>query len=170
MHEPVARYRYQLTRADALACEGLSRELRGWRKLLFLLWLGCAGLELALLPPDWIGDDYGWRFWLALLALIGMNWLIARGVMLVARHLRALRRIPAPVDVELDDWGDHLTMRAGNRNTVLAYEMIAATTLTDTHLFIHAPPEVVIVPLSAFADPTDAAALAAVIEAAGRDD
>ncbi len=169
MQEPVARYRYQLTRVDAIAWESLSREPRGWRRLLLLLWLGCAGLELAILPPDWIGDDYGWRFWLALLALIGVNWLISRGIMLAACHIRALRRIPAPVEVELDDWGDHLTMQAGDRNVVLAYEAVAATTLTGTHLFIHAPPEVVIVPLSAFDDPADSAALAAVIDEAGRD-
>ena len=169
MHEPVATYRYTLTRKDALAWEGLSRELRGWRRLLFLVWLGLAGFELALVPPDWIGDDYGWRFWLALLALVGLNWLIARLVVMLGRHLRAMRRIPASVEVELEEWGDHLTVRIGERNIVLAYEAVATTTLTATHLFIHAPPEVVIVPISAFADPSEADALAAVIEDAGHE-
>lgn len=168
-HQPIETLYYTLTRADALAWEAQPREMRGWRKALFLVWLGLAGVWLALLPPALVGDRGDWRFWALGAALAGLHWLIAAGVMTLATHLRAGRRVPHPLPVQLDIWGDHLTVRIGNRLAVFADELTAAATLTATHLFIIAPPEVLIVPLTVFDSRAAAAALVARIEAAGRD-
>jgi hypothetical protein len=169
MIAPVTTYRYTLTTADALAWEALPGELRGWRKAAFLLWLASAGAVLAWLPPSWIGDQGDWRFWAVGALLLGVNWLIATGAMTLATHHRARRRIPRPVEVEVEDRGDHLTVRRGTDLAVFTNALVAAALLTDRHLFIHAPPEVLILPLSAFPDREAAAALAHRIDAAGRD-
>ena len=59
--------------------------------------------------------------------------------MTLATRRRARRRIAAPVEVTLAQWGDHI-------------EAIAAVTVGREHLFIDAPPEVLIVPRRAFAE------------------
>lgn len=152
MPEPLLTLTYTLTTADALAYEALPREMVGWRKWLLLVWLAAAGGSVAFLPAEWIGPEWGWRFWLIALVLVGFAYAIATVVMTLATHRRARRRIPAPTVVSLEQWGDHLTAHSGERQLSIAYETIAAVTIGKAHVFITAPPEALIVPLTAFAD------------------
>jgi hypothetical protein len=163
-HQPLQTLAFTLTRADALAYES-ARPLIGWRKALFLVWLGLAGAWVALLPEAWIE---GWRFWVLGALAIGVHYLLATIALNLLARGRAARRVPRKLPTNIDIWGDHLTQQRGSDNLVVALETIAATTLTPTHLFIHVPPEVLIIPRSAFPDSTDAEALAARIDAAGR--
>lgn len=153
--EPLVTLSYTLTSADALAYETLPRELTGWRRWLFLLWMIGAGIVLALLPEDWVGPDWGWRFILIGVALVGLAWLLAAATMTLARHRAARRRLPRPQSVELRQWGDHLEVVTDGRQAVIAYETIAAVTTTATHVFINAPPAVIIVPARAFEEPAE---------------
>lgn len=146
---------WTLTTADALAYEALPRELGGWRRWAFLLWLAAAGLVLSILPVEWVGPEYGWRFWLLLLLLIGSFWGIATLAMTLAARRRASRRVAAPRSMELKRWGDHLEVAEPGRTFFVAYETIAGVSVTQEHVFITAPPEVVIVPRHAFARPED---------------
>jgi len=164
-HVPLAVHRFTLTRADALAYES-SRPRTGWRHWAFLIWLGLGGIWVGLLPEAW---KEGWRFWVIGAVAIGAHYLVATAVLTILTHTRAARRVRVPVEVELEEWGDHLTMQRGDQHIVVALETIAATALTPTHLFIHVPPEVLIVPRSAFPDSEDAATLAARIEDADRE-
>ena len=152
MTEPLLTLTYTLTTADALAYETLPRELLGWRKWLLLLWLAAAGGVTAFLPAEWIGPEWGWRFWLVALALVGLAYGFATMVMTLATHRRARRRIAAPTVATLEQWGDHLAQSIGDRQRFVAYETIAAVAIGKAHVFVTAPPEVLIVPLSAFAD------------------
>lgn len=149
--EPLAQLAYTLTPADALAYEALPREIVGWRKWSFLVWLAAAGMVLALLPRDWVGPEGGWRFWLVLLALLGAFWGVAILVMTLNTHRRARRRIPSATPVVLKQWGDHLEVAGAGRTFFVAYETIADVATTSDHVFIAAPPEAIIVPSSAFA-------------------
>jgi len=158
--------RYTLTRADAIAYES-SRPLLSWRKWAFLLWLSSAGMVLAALPEDWI---VGWRFWVLGALLVGVNYLVAMMVMTLDSYRRAARRVPQPVAVEMEEWDNHLVVRSDGSIRRLAYENIAAAVLTTGHLFIHAPPDVVIVPNGAFAQPGDPNDLAEKIMAFGREE
>jgi hypothetical protein len=150
--EPLLTLAYTLTTADALAYEALPREMVGWRKWVLLVWLAAAGGSVAFLPEEWIGPEWGWRFWLAALVLVGVAYGLASLVMTRATSRRARRRIPAPTVATLEQWGDHLAARIGERELFVAYETIAAVTIGKAHVFVAAPPEVLIVPLTAFAD------------------
>ncbi|WP_439599780.1 hypothetical protein [Devosia sp.] len=152
MTEPLLTLTYTLTTADALAYEALPRELIGWRKWLLLVWLAVAGGLVAFLPVEWIGPEWGWRFWLAALVLVGLAYGVATLVMTLATHRRARRRVPAPMVVTLQQWGDHLAVTTAERQLFVAYETIADVAIGKAHVFITAPPEALIVPLSAFAD------------------
>lgn len=162
--EPLLQLAYTLTPADALAFEVLPRELSGWRKVLFLLWLGGAGVVLALLSPEWTGPEGGWQFWLVGAGLVAVAWLVAAGAMTVRRYVRARRRVPGPVAVTLRQWPDHLEVVVGGRTTYVAYETIAGVTTTAGHVFVTAPPEVVIVPAAAFASVGEMAAFGADVD------
>lgn len=152
MTEPLHTLTYTLTTTDALAFETLPRELVGWRKWLLLVWLAVAGGLVAFLPAEWVGPEWGWRFWLAALVLVGIAYGLATAVMTLATHRRARRRVPAPSVVTLEQWGDHLAVTIGGRQQFIAYETIADVAIGKSHVFITAPPEALIVPLSAFAD------------------
>lgn len=152
MTEPILTLIYTLTTADALAYEALPREMVGWRKWLLLVWLAVAGGSVAFLPAEWIGPEWGWRFWLIALALVGLAYAIATVVMTLATRRRARRRIPAPMVATLEQWGDHLALTIGERQLFIAYETIADVAIGKAHVFVTAPPEVLIVPLTAFAD------------------
>jgi hypothetical protein len=152
MTEPLLTLTYTLTTADALAYEALPRELIGWRKWLLLVWLAAAGGAVAFLPVEWIGPEWGWRFWLAALALVGLAYGVATLVMTLATRRRARRRVPAPMVATLQQWGDHLAVTTAERQLFVAYETIADVAIGKAHVFITAPPEALIVPLSAFAD------------------
>ena len=152
MPEPLLTLTYTLITADALAYEALPREMVGWRKWLLLVWLAVAGGSVAFLPAEWIGPEWGWRFWLIALVLVGLAYAIATVVMTLATHRRARHRVPTPTVATLEQWGDHLAVTIGERQLFVAYETIAAVTIGKAHVFITAPPEMLIVPLTAFAD------------------
>lgn len=152
MTEPLLTLTYTLTTADALAYEALPREMVGWRKWLLLVWLAAAGGMVAFLPAEWIGPEWGWRFWLIALLLVGIAYAIATVVMTLATRRRARRRIPAPAVVTLEQWGDHLALTIGERQQFVAYETLADVAIGKAHVFVTAPPQVLIVPLTAFAD------------------
>ena len=116
---------------------------------------------------DWI---VGWRFWVLGALLVGVNYLVAMMVMTLDSYRRAARRVPQPVAVEMEEWDNHLVVRSDGSIRRLAYENIAAAVLTTGHLFIHAPPDVVIVPNGAFAQPGDPNDLAEKIMAFGREE
>jgi hypothetical protein len=149
---PLETLAYTLTPADALAYETLPRELAGWRSALLVVWLGVAGGSVAWLPAELIGPEWGWRFWLIGLGLVGVAYGIAAVAMTLTARRRARRRIPGPLAVELRRWGDHLEIERAGQRSFVAYETIAAVTVADAHVFVVAPPEVLIIPLRAFPD------------------
>lgn len=169
MTNPLLTLTYTLTPADALAYEALPRELRGWRKWALLLWLASMGAVLTLLPRDWVGPEGGWRFWVIGLALVGLAYGIATVVMTLASHAQARRRMPASVAVTLEQWGDRLAIDADGRRSVIAWETIAGVTLGKAHVFIDAPPAVLIVPARAFADMAAMSAFAADVDRLSHD-
>lgn len=152
MTEPLLTLTYTLTTADALAYETLPREMVGWRKWLLLVWLAVAGGLVAFLPAEWVGPEWGWRFWLAALVLVGIAYALAGAAMTLATRRRAGKRIPAPTVATLEQWGDHLAVTGGGRQLFIAYETIADVAIGKSHVFVTAPPVALIVPLSAFAD------------------
>jgi hypothetical protein len=149
---PILTLTYTFTTADALAYEAMPREMVGWRKWAFLLWLAGIGGVVAFLPVEWVGPEGGLVFWVAALVLVGLGWLLATGAITLRTHSQARRRIPAPVAVTVEQWGDHLAIDTGGRRTVIAWETIAAVNVAKDHVFIDAPPAVLIVPLRAFED------------------
>lgn len=152
MTPPLLTLTYTLTTADALVYEALPREMVGWRKWVLLVWLAAAGGMVAFLPGEWIGPEWGWRFWLIALVLVGVAYGVATAAMTLAMRRRARRRIPAPMVVTLEQWGDHLAVSISGRQLFVAYESIADVAIAKAHIFITAPPEALIVPLTAFAD------------------
>ena len=164
MTEPLLTLTYTLTTADALAYEALPRELVGWRKWLLLVWLAVAGGLVAFLPAEWVGPEWGWRFWLAALVLVGIAYGLATAVMTLTRHRRARRRVPASSVVTLEQWGDHLAVTIGGRQQFIAYETIADVAIGKSHVFITAPPEALIVPRSAIAERDENTAFGADID------
>jgi len=165
-HQPIATHRYTLTRRDAVAFES-GRPLGRVGQVLFVVWLALSLFETGLIAGDW---SEPWAIWALGAALFAVHFALAKAAVAILAHRRAARRLPTDLAMELEEWGDHLVIRGGGRETVLALEGIAAAGLTPGHLIISAPPETVIVPRSAFVDPTDGAALRERIEAAGRDD
>ncbi len=164
MTPPLLTLTYTLSPADALAYESLPRELTGWRNTLFLAWLGLAGGAVAFVPETIAGPEWGWRFWLVGLALVAIAYAVARLVMRLAASRRARNRIPAAVDVTLEQWGDHLAATIGDRRLFIAYETIAAVATTSEHVFVTARPDVLIVPLRAFPDHAEMLAFGAHVD------
>jgi hypothetical protein len=167
--EPLLTLSYTLTPADALAYETLPREMIGWRKWALLLWLAGMGGVVAFLPHEWVGPEGGWRFWVIGLALVGVAYAVATLAMTLARHARARRRVPAPVTMVVERWGDHLAIDTAGSRGFIAWETVAAVNATATHVFINAPPQVVIIPLSAFEDAQEMAAFARDIDRLSQD-
>jgi hypothetical protein len=162
----VATYRYRLTRADALAFErGRPPGLAG--SAIYVIALAAAGVELGMIAGDW---DEDWRFWLLGAALAGLHAAIAYGIVTFLAWLRAARRVPSPIEMELEDRGDRLAVRGGGRELEIPFAAVAATALSPGHLIVSAPPETLIVPRTAFARPAGLSDLVERIEAAGRDD
>jgi hypothetical protein len=165
-HQPITTYRYMLTHGDALAFEA-GRPLSPMGSVVFAGWLLLAIFETGLIAGGW-GED--WGMWAVGAGLVAIHYGIAKAAVALLVRRRAARRIPEPTPMQLEEWGDHIVVRGGGREIVLALNGIAATALTATHLVISAPPEAVIVPNSAFGDPADARALRDRIEAGARDD
>lgn len=153
---------FTLGRADALAWEVLPSEMTGWRKALFLVFLAAGGLWLVLLPEDWEIDAHDWRILVATTAGICLQWAIATLAMTLAAHRRAARRLPGPVAVRVEDHGDRLIVHERaegrpERRAAVAVAAIRNIVLGERHLFVEAPPEVLILPLAAFDDREDMA-------------
>ena len=153
---------YTLTAADALAWEARPREVTGWGRMVFLLWLGLAGFILALAPQDWVGPEGGWRFYLWLVGLIGLQWGLATVFMTATAHIRARRRVPQPVVVHLDIFPDRLVERRDlSEPAVITPDDIAAVFSLHGHVIVATSHDVVIVPARAFADDGGMAGFAA---------
>lgn len=150
---------FPLGPADALAWEGLPHELRGWRRLVFYLWLGAAGFWLVVLPEGRVAGQLSQL--LALLPFIALHWGIASLAMSLAARWRARRRIPAPLSARLIDTGATLIwQRSDAAAQTITPAAIRQVLLTPTHLFLDAPPALVIVPLTAFESTAAAQAFA----------
>lgn len=159
---PARVLEFTLDRADALAWEALPSAIRGWRKLAFLLFFAAGGLWPLLLPESWEIDQHQWRILLATTVGVLLQWVLATVAMTLATRRRAARRLPHPVAVRIEDHGDHLALRERgegrpDRHASVAIEGIVNVVLGARHLFVEAPPEVLILPLAAFADLEDMA-------------
>lgn len=152
MAEPLARLHYTLTPADALAYEALPHELPRRALLGFVGVLFVVGMAMALLLEPLLGTAEGWQSWIAMAIAIALTYGIWTLLLTRATHRRARRRLGAPRAVTLELWGDHLSVAQGTDTLSVALETIAAVTTTATHVFIDAPPQVLIVPLAAFPD------------------
>jgi hypothetical protein len=168
--QPMLRLDYQLGFADALAYESRPRELRGWRKLVFFVWIALAGAGVALLPEGWTSGEGDWRFWFYGLGFASILYGIAVVVMTFHDRLRAQRRLPRPVDVVLEQWGDHLAVTENGGMRFIAFETISTAYASVSHAIIVVENDVVIVPRRAFAEPGDMEAFAAFLDAFGADD
>lgn len=144
---------YWLDWRDALAWEVLPREMRGWRKGVMLLWLAAAGVALALLPERVAGAEGSVQYYAVLVGLLAVQYALAAGVMTAARHLRARRRFPRPVQVRLAFWGDHLEESRSDLTApqVIVPEYCGVFITTPSHMFVpYLRDQVLIVPVSAF--------------------
>lgn len=162
--EPLAHLTYTLTTSDALAYESLPREIVGWRRWSFLIWLAAAGMALALLPGEWVGPEGGPRFWVALVLLLGAFWALAVLVMTLNTHRRARRRVPAPTAVAVKQWGDGLEVAEAGRTFTVPYDTIADVAATTGHVFVSAPPLAIIIPVAAFPSAEDMGLFASEID------
>lgn len=161
-----ARWTFVATRADALAWETLPRERVGWRAFAFILWIGAAG-AWPVLVSDRLGFEEGGGPFLLVAVAAGLaHWAVAGGVARLAAQLRAARRRRRPTEIRVEDRGDHLAVAEGpaerpTREITLPFDRMRQVFATTTHLMVDCPPEVLILPASAFAD---RAALAATAE------
>lgn len=107
---------------------------------------------MSMFPPDWVGEEGGWRFW-AFLACGGLvQYGLATLTMSLQAHGRATRRLPHPVAVELLDHIDHLEWREGGAPHFVATETLGAITTTMAHLFVPVERQILIIPMRAFSD------------------
>jgi hypothetical protein len=145
--DPDAIYRYTLSAADALVWERLPRPLTGLHKLGFaaVLAVGCGGF--ALLPHRWVE---GWKFfaWLTMVALFA--YIGTRLMFDVIALYRARQRYPAPADITLEDWEDHLQFRAAGTTNRIRLGDIDSLARTGDYVFLEASRQLVILPKQAF--------------------
>lgn len=140
---------FALTPADALAWEAQPRALRGGRLFAYYLWLAAGAGWLLLLPAHWITGQLV-RL-LLLLLLVVVQIALASLAMTLAARRRARRRIPAPIEARLTERGPALLWQLGPAPAQeIAPAAIRQVRLTARHLFLDAPPAVVIVPVTAF--------------------
>jgi hypothetical protein len=158
-HSP-ERYSFMLTRSDALAYETLPREIMGWRRILFFLWLASGGMVVAFLPLGWVGNEGGWRLWAFLLASLAIQYGLATVAMTAWAHYKAARRLPRPVAVTMLDHVDHLEWQEQGGVSVYAPETIGPVIETLTHLFIHVGDRVLILPVRTFGSGSEMSAFA----------
>ncbi len=156
------RWTYLLTADDALAYLRLTRPLPRWQRLL----LGGAavawGALIALLPPDLVGTWGSPRFTMTLAggAVLGaVVVLAARGVL---RRRQARLWLPTPRPGTLEEWMDciAITRLDTGDEDYLSPELIAGVAMTRHHLLVYGPGDPLLVPLTAFANRTEAAEVA----------
>lgn len=166
---PNRRLRAVLTWRDALAWEQLPSELRGWRKAGFFALPVLAGAGWAAFGerrPGWLQTLPDWGVMLVLALLSWLVWVVLAN--LSARR-RARRRIPRPLPVLAEDWGDHLYLQIGPDEDVMLPETTLQTVLGPAHLFLQDADRLLILPLRAFDDAAEMAAFAEVWRDRGRD-
>lgn len=157
---PIRVFRFALTPADALAWERLPSEARGWRKVgVFAPWVA-VGLVWGA-----TGDKGSVLLRLAVTGGAGLAVMLAGGALTGrARHRRALARVPAPCHEEVGEFGSHVSLQRLDPPgpvATIAPDMIRQVVLAPGHVFLDAPPHLVILPLAAFTDAADMAAFAA---------
>jgi hypothetical protein len=148
VHRPLAVYRFRLTTADALTYERLPGEWTGWQKAAFILPLLAIG-ALAGFLEDWVGIWWwgavgGLLLVWAVVGLFIFNWRI---------HRRAKVRAAAEGQTEVEEWGDHLTIRSQAGETHIANEVIGKVIVSDHHVFVLYPGGALILPQRAFESP-----------------
>ena len=163
---PSRAWAYRLTSADALAWEMLPRELTGWRWPAFVVFLASAGAWSAALAEYFGVNDDGWGLLVMMLAAGALHWLIATIFMNWRMRVRARRRIPAPLDVEVEDHVDHVLIRTtpiGGATTtrVVSFDLVRECFVDAGRLFLHDVSDVLIMPLAVFEDEADMRATAA---------
>jgi hypothetical protein len=150
-HTPIRTLSYSLTRADALAYKLLKHELTGWEKFRLLVFVGCGGLIVGMMPDD-LSPAIWWTIAVVVMGLFGVLAVVWTNVS-VRRQAAA---IPLPEGVvELEEWGDHLVEKSAKGVRHVACETIAQVIRTDGHIFIREGAVPLIVPKTAFEDAED---------------
>jgi hypothetical protein len=150
-HSPIRTLSYSLTRADALAYKLLKHELTGWEKFRLLVFVGCGGLIVGLMPDD-LSPAVWWTIAVLVMGLFGVLAIVWTNVS-VRRQAAA---IPLPEGVvELEEWSDRLIERSAVGVRSVAFEQIAQVIRTDGHIFIREGAAPLIIPKTAFNDAED---------------
>lgn len=150
-HNPIRTLSYTLTRADALAYKLLKHELTGWEKFRLLVFVGCGGLIVGLMPDD-LSPAIWWTIAVVVMGLFGVLAIVWTNVS-VRRQAAA---IPLPEGVvELEEWGDHLVEKSAEGTRLLAFGTIAQVIHTGGHIFIREGAVPLIIPKTAFNDAED---------------
>ena len=161
---PLNVYRFTVTWQDALAYERLPRDLPSLQKITLYLWLALAGIILVVLPSEVAGEVNSIRFWLTGAALVLLQYAIFVLLRAVTRLNRARYRYPAPVDVVLEQWPDHLTVADQGKSRDVKFEEIGALLPTAQRLFVASGADLIIVPVSAFGTEAGMATLVEAID------
>jgi hypothetical protein len=162
--KPYQTYHYQLTSNDMLAWRTLRNDWSTGEKIFGITLVIICSFILALLPEPWVGAPYDMRFLLLFGATIILTYAIFR--LCIAYNDRRLSRcdIPAPRQMILEDWVDHLDERWEGGRRSLALEMIGKVVETPSHVFVQSHGPVIIVPAAAFASANEKYAFAANLE------
>jgi hypothetical protein len=161
-NSPIRTLSYSLTRADALAYKLLKHELTGWEKFRLLVFVGCGGLIVGLMPDN-LSPAVWWTIAAGVLGLFGVLAIVWTNVS-VRRQAAA---IPMPEGaVELEEWGDHLAEKSAKGVRSVAFERIAQVIRTDAHIFIREGAAPLIIPKTAFNDDEDMRVFAEAIDKA----
>ena len=144
-----AKFSFLLRRADALAWEHLPNRMNGFQRFLLMTWLISAAFWPLVLPLG--GPASSGAALLEVLAFFLLHLGLAVVVLAVWARLRAKRRIPVPVEAQLEDLGESLVWTMGRRPPrLLAPEAIRQVRLGPDHVFVEAPPELIIIPRPVF--------------------
>lgn len=131
VHQPLAVYRYRLTRVDVLAYERLPGERTGWRKAALFLPPVAIGALAGL-----IEDELG-LWWWGVVACLFLVWAVAGAAVSNWRiHRRARARAAREGRIEVEEWGDHLVIRSQAGTTCLADETIGRVVVIDGHVHV----------------------------------
>lgn len=161
---PCHTYTYDLTSADALAWHRLRNDWSAGELAFGFVLTVVIGATLAFLPEPLVGSPYEPRFIAALAVTFALGYGFFRLAIDLNDRRLARRDIPAPRQVILEDWVDHLDERwEGGRRSV-ALEMMGPVLETPDHVFVQGPSAVIIIPAAAFGSPAEKQAFAANLE------
>ena len=156
------RWVYTLSMADALAYLRLKRTWSGRAKWALGAWFIAGGAAFGLLPEHLKGAEGSWRSWTVFLGVMAAQWLLVLLAINLWQRWRAHKLLPTPRQAEFEEWIDCV---AGTDLFTLdcAYlspELIGQVLETPTHLFVLNFDTAIVVPVRAFSDPAEAAAMA----------